>query len=79
MKITQLYFYHKDARKMQLANFFNTYGYTAMQFCLNRLSLNQWNSYVNQDSDFILLIGPAVICYIYIDRISIFTASTENL
>jgi len=30
MRITQLYFYHEDARKMQLANFLNTYGYAAI-------------------------------------------------
>jgi len=37
MKIMQSYFYHKDTRKMQLANFLYVHGYTVMQVCLDRL------------------------------------------
>jgi len=37
MKIIQSYFYHKDARKMRLANFLYAYDCATMQVSLDRL------------------------------------------
>jgi len=55
-KIIQSHFYHKDACKMRLDNFLYTYGYAAMQVCLDR-SLHYANRYTEDETNVHLCTG----------------------